>query len=82
MATRDTSYVLWKYPSMVKVKELTGHTQRVLYMAAFPDGRKVVSGAGTRLCDSGTFSRHRSSPRPATRDAAEKRSLGTNRSGK
>ncbi|CAN0385513.1 unnamed protein product, partial [Ascophyllum nodosum] len=37
---------LWKYPSMVKVKELTGHTQRVLYMAASPDGRTVVSGAG------------------------------------
>ena len=31
---------------MVKVKELTGHTQRVLYMAASPDGRTVVSGAG------------------------------------
>lgn len=24
---------LWKYPSMVKVAELTGHTSRVLYMA-------------------------------------------------
>jgi len=30
----------------VKVKELTGHTQRVLHMAASPDGRTVVSGAG------------------------------------
>ena len=24
---------LWKYPSMVKIQELTGHTSRVLYMA-------------------------------------------------
>lgn len=24
---------LWKYPSMVKVAELTGHTSRVLFMA-------------------------------------------------
>lgn len=37
---------LWKYPSMVKVKELTGHKQRVLHMAASPDGRTVVSGGG------------------------------------
>lgn len=37
---------LWKYPSMVKTKELTGHTSRVLHMAASPDGRTVVSGAG------------------------------------
>ncbi|CAM9492465.1 unnamed protein product, partial [Phaeothamnion confervicola] len=37
---------LWKYPSMAKVKELTGHTSRVLHMALSPDGRTVVSGAG------------------------------------
>ncbi|CAL9020053.1 unnamed protein product [Prunus brigantina] len=29
---------LWKYPSMAKVAELTGHTSRVLYMAQSPDG--------------------------------------------
>ena len=34
---------LWRYPSMVKVKELTGHTARVLHMAASPDGASVVS---------------------------------------
>jgi len=36
---------LWKYPSMVKVKELEGHTARVLHMAVSPDGGSVVSAA-------------------------------------
>jgi cell division cycle protein 20 (cofactor of APC complex) len=34
---------LWKYPSMVKMAELTGHTARVLHMAASPDGASVVT---------------------------------------
>lgn len=42
----DNQLCLWKYPSMVKVKELKGHTSRVLHLAASPDGRTVVSGAG------------------------------------
>ncbi|XP_062001363.1 cell division cycle 20.1, cofactor of APC complex-like [Rosa rugosa] len=37
---------LWKYPSMVKMAELTGHTSRVLYMAQSPDGCTVASAAG------------------------------------
>jgi cell division cycle protein 20 (cofactor of APC complex) len=37
--------ILWKYPSMVKVAELTGHTSRVLHMAASPDGTTVCSAA-------------------------------------
>lgn len=36
---------LWKYPSMHKMAELTGHSQRVLHMAQSPDGRTVVSAA-------------------------------------
>ena len=36
---------LWKYPTMAKVKELDGHTARVLHMAVSPDGRSVVSAA-------------------------------------
>eukprot|EP00897_Mesotaenium_endlicherianum_P010935 jgi/Mesen1/9870/ME000070S09154 len=36
---------LWKYPSMAKVAELTGHTARVLHMAQSPDGSMVVSAA-------------------------------------
>ena len=37
---------LWKYPSMAKVKDLEGHTARVLHMAVSPDGGTVVSAAG------------------------------------
>jgi len=36
---------LWKYPGMVKMAELTGHTARVLHMAQSPDGSTVVSAA-------------------------------------
>ncbi len=36
---------LWNYPSMTKVKELTGHTSRVLHMAMSPDGSSVCSAA-------------------------------------
>ncbi|XP_050400761.1 cell division cycle protein 20 homolog [Patella vulgata] len=34
---------IWKYPSMTKVADLTGHTARVLHMAMSPDGTTVVS---------------------------------------
>jgi cell division cycle protein 20 (cofactor of APC complex) len=34
---------LWKYPSMAKIKELEGHTARVLHMACH--GGTVVSAA-------------------------------------
>lgn len=37
--------VVWKYPSMSKVIELTGHTARVLHLAQSPDGSTVVSAA-------------------------------------
>jgi cell division cycle protein 20 (cofactor of APC complex) len=36
---------LWKYPSLTKVADLTGHQSRVLHMAVSPDGNTVVSGA-------------------------------------
>jgi cell division cycle protein 20 (cofactor of APC complex) len=35
--------IVWKYPSMVKVAELTGHTARVLHMAQSPDGTTIAS---------------------------------------
>ncbi|XP_057721595.1 cell division cycle 20.2, cofactor of APC complex-like [Arachis stenosperma] len=38
--------IIWKYPSMVKMAELTGHTSRVLYMTQSPDGCTVASAAG------------------------------------
>lgn len=34
---------LWKYPTMKKIKEFTGHTSRVLHMARSPSGTQVVS---------------------------------------
>eukprot|EP00878_Enallax_costatus_P023659 GHUV01025180.1.p1 GENE.GHUV01025180.1~~GHUV01025180.1.p1 ORF type:complete len:173 (-),score=57.08 GHUV01025180.1:1398-1916(-) len=34
---------LWRYPSLVKAAELTGHTERVLHMAISPDGSSVVT---------------------------------------
>lgn len=37
---------VWRYPSMKKIATLTGHTYRVLYLAASPDGQTLVTGAG------------------------------------
>ncbi|CAN1750897.1 Cell division cycle 20.1, cofactor of APC complex [Linum perenne] len=37
---------LWKYPSMLKMAEFTGHDSRVLYMAESPNGCTVASAAG------------------------------------
>ncbi|EDO33700.1 predicted protein [Nematostella vectensis] len=37
--------IVWKYPSMTKMTELTGHSCRVLHMAMSPDGQTVVSAA-------------------------------------
>ena len=39
----ENQLILWKYPSMTKIKELTGHTARVLNMDMSPDGTSVVS---------------------------------------
>lgn len=36
--------VVWKYPTMQKLATLTGHTYRVLYLAASPDGETIVTG--------------------------------------
>jgi len=37
---------LWKYPSMMKIADLLGHTSRVLHLAQSPDGYTVASAAG------------------------------------
>ena len=37
--------ILWKYPSMVRLAELTGHTSRVLQMTQSPDGTTICSAA-------------------------------------
>ncbi|KAF5278625.1 hypothetical protein FQA39_LY00667 [Lamprigera yunnana] len=39
----NNQLILWKYPSMVKVAELTGHTSRVLHLAMSPDGSTILS---------------------------------------
>lgn len=41
----ENQLCLWKYPTMAKVKELKGHTSRVLHMATSPDGSLCCSGA-------------------------------------
>eukprot|EP01032_Pedospumella_encystans_P008943 gene8943-10562_t len=47
----ENQLCLWKYPTMAKVKELRGHTSRVLHMAVSPDGAIVCSGAADEtLC--------------------------------
>ncbi|CAG0919457.1 unnamed protein product [Notodromas monacha] len=38
--------LLWKYPTLVQVAKLTGHTYRVLYLAMSPCGESIVTGAG------------------------------------
>ncbi|RDD46219.1 Fizzy-related protein-like protein [Trichoplax sp. H2] len=38
--------VIWKYPSLSKVAELSGHTYRVLYLSVSPEGESIVTGAG------------------------------------
>lgn len=39
----NNQLTVWKYPSMVKQVDLTGHTQRVLQLAMSPDGSTVMS---------------------------------------
>ncbi|KAL5724587.1 hypothetical protein ACHQM5_007827 [Ranunculus cassubicifolius] len=42
----NNQLTLWKYPSMAKIAELTGHTSRVLFMTQSPDGCTVATAAG------------------------------------
>ena len=37
---------LWKYPSMKRIANLSGHSSRVLHLALSPDAQTVVSAAG------------------------------------
>ncbi|XP_038068651.1 fizzy-related protein homolog [Patiria miniata] len=54
--------LVWKYPSLVEVAKLTGHTYRVLYLAVSPDGEAIVTGAGDEtLRFWNVFSKSRSS---------------------
>ena len=37
---------VWKYPDLKKIATLSGHRQRILYLAMSPDGEDIVTGAG------------------------------------
>ncbi|CRK91120.1 CLUMA_CG004808, isoform A [Clunio marinus] len=39
----NNQLTIWKYPSMIKQADLTGHSQRVLQLAMSPDGSTVMS---------------------------------------
>lgn len=39
----NNQLIIWKYPSLTKTAELTGHTARVLHLAMSPDGSTVLS---------------------------------------
>lgn len=39
----NNQLTIWKYPSLTKVAELTGHTNRILNLAMSPDGSTVLS---------------------------------------
>lgn len=41
----NNELIIWKYPTLTKIAELTGHTSRVLNLAMSPDGTTVVSAA-------------------------------------
>lgn len=41
----DNQLILWKYPTMQKTHEFTGHTKRVLHMAKSPDGSTICSAS-------------------------------------
>lgn len=38
--------IVWKYPQIQQIAQLTGHTYRVLYLLLSPDGETIVTGAG------------------------------------
>jgi cell division cycle 20-like protein 1, cofactor of APC complex len=44
--TAQNQICIWKYPTLDMVASLTGHTNRVLYLAMSPDGETIVTGAG------------------------------------
>jgi WD40 repeat protein len=40
--------LVWKYPSLTQLANLTGHSSGVLHMAVSPDGEAIVTGAGVK----------------------------------
>ncbi|XP_038986994.1 cell division cycle 20.2, cofactor of APC complex-like [Phoenix dactylifera] len=62
--------ILWKYPSMVKIAELTGHTSQVLFMAQSPDGCIVASLAGDEMLRFWNVFGTLEAPKPAAKTAS------------
>tara|TARA_R110002050_G_scaffold67051_3_gene145282 strand:- start:401 stop:1705 length:1305 start_codon:yes stop_codon:yes gene_type:complete len=48
--TEINQVAVWKYSSMTKLVELSGHTARALHMTQSPDGSSVVSAGGDTMC--------------------------------
>jgi cell division cycle 20-like protein 1 (cofactor of APC complex) len=40
--------LVWKYPSLIQLGSLIGHSSGVLYMAVSPNGETIVTGAGDK----------------------------------
>jgi WD40 repeat protein len=38
--------LVWKYPSLTQIANITSHSSRVLYLTVSPDGETVVTGGG------------------------------------
>ena len=39
----NNEIIIWRYPNMIKIAELTGHTERVLHLALSSDETTIVS---------------------------------------
>jgi len=68
---------LWRYPSMVRVAELSGHTSRILHMAQSPDGQTVVTASADetvrfwRIFSGGESRGHRQMTEASVLDASQ-----------
>lgn len=72
---QDNQLTLWKYPSLKRTTDLTGHNSRVLHLAMSPDGQIVVSAAGDETirfwrCFGAEPSSPQAPPSPAARKAS------------
>lgn len=42
----NNQIIVWKYPSIKKLIELEGHSERVLHLTTSPDGSTIASASG------------------------------------